>query len=44
MEAAGKIWGQFEKARFEYEIVGDGDREAGEADGQWGYEELEEME
>lgn len=34
MEAATKIWGQFEKARYAFERVGD--QEAEEADGEWG--------
>lgn len=40
MKSAGKIRGEFEKARYEYEIVGDEDMEVDEADEQWGYGEL----
>lgn len=40
MKSAGKIRGEFEKAWYEYKIVGDEDREADEADEQWGYGEL----
>lgn len=32
MEAAVKIWGKFEEARFEYEVVVNEDRDADEAD------------
>lgn len=42
MEEAGKIWGAFEKIR--YERVADKDREAEEAEESWGCGELEGME
>lgn len=43
-EGARKIWGSFEKTPYEYELVEDEDKEAEEADEQWGYGEPEEAE
>lgn len=39
MKAVGKIWKEFEKARWEYEIVRGEDRKADE---EWGCGKLEE--
>lgn len=43
MEAAAKIWTEFEKARWKYEIVRNEDQEADEVDEGLGYGELENM-
>lgn len=44
IEAAAEIWGGFEKARFEFEIVREEEEEQVEADDEWGYGEMEEVE
>lgn len=44
MEGAAKIWGEFERWRYEREAVRDEEAEVEQADGEWGMRELEEAE
>ncbi|KAL0632789.1 hypothetical protein Q9L58_008339 [Maublancomyces gigas] len=44
MEEVVRVWKEFEKVRYELEIVPDGDREREEEEDNWGHGELEQEE